>query len=1074
MKKILLFLFVCLLFGVQFLIAQPKCIYNPFYTPTFSNLLLDGGFENSPEFCQGTSSNCNLSAPSPWKCSFKIQGSSGFNTVDIFAGNNCPYKPLPGLPNSYPDAPFGCVPLPNGGPLPNEKYLGMSLGTPANNQYETFGQEFFQAGGLPSGDYSLFGFMSRTDPNDSDNDILFSIAVDFAAPTSGQIISIGDGRIQTTQTITLNTTDWTFFKIDFTVDPSFDGFTYIHIHGRRLITGSPGYIVLDDLYLEGQCEAYRDYSNVFVSDIPIISNIWNTTFFPSGELGLAGEIIVDQNLTIDGLNVNMTTADATFVVKPGVTLTIINSTISAFCGEMWEGIIVEDGGRVIVDNSNIYDARTAIKADGLNAHVQVDNNSFFERNKVHIHLTSLENFATLLFIPITQTWIRNSTFSHQQSLLDPALESQRVSIILDDCIFGNGNDIDSNTFSEKDGIRIFDSKVDITNNVFNNNHLYAIFADGQSTGNYREVNITNTNIFNQPRFSIHFQNGVSGTISGNTINHELNIDLPDIVIVNNMCTSCGKLIEVSANTINNHAFGSVYLQNNTGLVIDINNNIFNALLSSTQNPSAIYIIESSIATGFEDLNITLNQINNTKDGIKLINVSTNFVIPHISNNTISFSSGFTYLDKIGIDLLNCPGFEVENNTVTSNNNLQPTILGIWMADCGGSVVTNNTLNDLGIALLFHNDNTSLIPENNNINNCENSIVLYFNIFNANNLGDCLGSVNIPVDNNITNSLNADYVLINAPDVADVEDNINENCWYTNDICGGVDKYYTDGTHLPSLLTEVFPSGSILKKPNGTSTFCPVPIGPVLPSIPPPPVCELERFRAKYVVEIRVRKMGGITHAKDRLSKFVRQLVAIEEDIAHRDFIAAELKLPGLLPVCDLEEHIKEVLEIHVDQKKQHRSLTQAEKDTLINKAERSPHLLGQVVYTACAILKAEENLDFEDHIPVFGGNNNNARLAAPEITSSENNSSLENKIAFVHIYPNPAKDGKVSINYKLPKGTTGKIEFYDVKGQSLYVAPLNEGQNITDIRFSNFTNGVYIYKVYINSKLLQTSKLMME
>jgi len=298
MKKILLFLFVCLLFGVQFLIAQPKCIYNTFYTPTFNNLLLDGGFENSPEGCQQNKSNCNLSAPSPWKCSFKIQGSSGLNTVDIFADNNCPYKTFPGLPNSYPNAPSG---LPNGGcVLPsNNTYLGMGFGTPANNQYETFGQEFFQAGKLPSGDYSLFGFISRTDPNDSDNDILFSIAVDLSAPTSGQTLPLGDARIQTTQTITLNTTDWTFFKIDFTVNSSFDGFKFIHIHGRQSIVGSPGYIVLDDLYLEGPCEAYYNYGNTLVSSIPIVSNIWNTTFFPNGKIGLKGTITVDIDLTID-------------------------------------------------------------------------------------------------------------------------------------------------------------------------------------------------------------------------------------------------------------------------------------------------------------------------------------------------------------------------------------------------------------------------------------------------------------------------------------------------------------------------------------------------------------------------------------------------------------------------------------------------------------------------------------------------------------------------------------------------------------------------------------------------------
>jgi len=193
---------------------------------------------------------------------------------------------------------------------------------------------------------------------------------------------------------------------------------------------------------------------------------------------------------------------------------------------------------------------------------------------------------------------------------------------------------------------------------------------------------------------------------------------------------------------------------------------------------------------------------------------------------------------------------VDNNPITSNGNLQSTMVGIRMSDSEGSSVRNsNTMDDLGIGLLFANSNIDLIPQGNNINNCENSIVLYFNIFN--NLGNALGSKNSPVNNTITNSINADYVLIHNS-LDSVEDNIKQNYWYTNDFCGGVDKYYEDGAPFPVLLTQVFPCSSILKKPVGAS--CPVtgpftfPCAPPLPNFPTPPACEIERFRTKYIEE----------------------------------------------------------------------------------------------------------------------------------------------------------------------------------------------------------------------------------
>ena len=78
------------------------------------------------------------------------------------------------------------------------------------------------------------------------------------------------------------------------------------------------------------------------------------------------------------------------------------------------------------------------------------------------------------------------------------------------------------------------------------------------------------------------------------------------------------------------------------------------------------------------------------------------------------------------------------------------------------------------------------------------------------------------------------------------------------------------------------------------------------------------------------------------------------------------------------------------------------------------------------------------------------------------------------LYPNPVTANHVNIQYRLPEKITGKVEIYDITGNTLHLSEFNNDKNIIELNLNNFAKGLYIYKIYINNKLLKTDKLMIE
>ena len=106
------------------------------------------------------------------------------------------------------------------------------------------------------------------------------------------------------------------------------------------------------------------------------------------KLQVEGTLEIDVDYCLRGYQLVMKPASR-ILVKSGVTLTVDESTKIRGCDQMWQGIALEDGATLNVDNSTIEDAQYAILATG-NGNVSVTN-SVFNNNFVGIYF--LQSFA---------------------------------------------------------------------------------------------------------------------------------------------------------------------------------------------------------------------------------------------------------------------------------------------------------------------------------------------------------------------------------------------------------------------------------------------------------------------------------------------------------------------------------------------------------------------------------------------------------------------------------------------------------------------------------------------------------
>lgn len=75
------------------------------------------------------------------------------------------------------------------------------------------------------------------------------------------------------------------------------------------------------------------------------------------------------------------------------------------------------------------------------------------------------------------------------------------------------------------------------------------------------------------------------------------------------------------------------------------------------------------------------------------------------------------------------------------------------------------------------------------------------------------------------------------------------------------------------------------------------------------------------------------------------------------------------------------------------------------------------------------------------------------------------------LYPNPAQN-KCTYEATLSETESGMIMIFDLNGRFISSYKLDAGYNQLDLDLSGYSNGIYLYKIYINGEVVDYKKLV--
>jgi hypothetical protein len=294
----------------------------------------------------------------------------------------------------------------------------------------------------------------------------------------------------------------------------------------------------------------------------------------TGEYNLNSNLTLTDNLTINSSNIAI--APDIIIDTDIYTLTIINSQLFA-CGDMWNGIFQDNSaGKIIITNSNIKDAKTAVYAEEGTVEI---NGTIFNHNFTSIELSN-HDFS----VSGTDNTFYGNKFKNSNSEISKAPHigedpDQHILITdVDEVEIGISNSaIDPNVFSNSlVGIKSLNSNTVVLNNDFRN------IGDNNFQERYSQIN------FIVPPNAAIWSQGVSSGSSGSI--------------------SVGDDTDDGKNTFSNCESG-IYATINTGVSVTKNNfsnNMIGIRLEQLQDNS---------------VSIQRNVMDDFIDGISLFNVS---------------------------------------------------------------------------------------------------------------------------------------------------------------------------------------------------------------------------------------------------------------------------------------------------------------------------------------------------------------------------------------------------------------------------------------------------------------------
>jgi len=771
----------------------------------------------------------------------------------------------------------------------------------------------------------------------------------------------------------------------------------------------------------------------------------------------SGVTLTIRNMTVEfGLG-------ATLNVLNGGTLRLEKATLQAACPlNMWQGIVVTGNGNVTMTNyglftySTIYDAIIGIDLSGTSAKATINNLSYFERNETHIKISNGG----------TQNSFLSSYFNHQVPLKDQTrglnqsggttgtrygitgIEVNNTSntMIIGSTISGQGNTFNDGQY----GIYAYNSNVTSLRNTFNTLRNRGILADGQWQN--RTINVTNYNTFNGNRTAIDAHYGVNLTVQSNTFNNGYEHGLywaynygSDLKVGDMTTPSLG-------NTFNYQNWSCIFANDNANAGTQIT--IARNTIQNSSYAYGILVQESSLATNntYQEMFISNNSITNIDYGIMLTNIKGYYgqqdpLLQDPLTNTLKIQynviNGFG-VNKSGILGGNSPRIRTTNNEVYTTNNSTWGNVGINFTNGYEGLIAQNTCKSAaGIVSALN-----MLGANITCNVLEENIVGIDLISEQlRSLGQTHGIIGGQKRQNFFNNM-----PIGSWDMKLDNSSQNYNKW--------VDPYTTDSRIDYSTALLPYPPNSIVLT-GGTISSCYNTIiggggenGLSLPEENIFSSSDFEDGNTQWLVEYMLQSQQYETGANfaESNNSFIPQLLRFENYFSTGNFVAASEIFQQFNPIHTFEKNFKEVYEVALGYRTEEiRKLHDDEIERLIAIASQNPKDAGPAVFSARAILKFKENMDFVDKIDEPPYN------AQSESNKTDETNGIANTVGKIKVYPNPAES---EVTIETPEKSLYLVSITNAFGQKVFSGSFD---SLTKINTSELKSGIYLLEI-INEK----------
>ncbi len=834
-------------------------------------------------------------------------------------------------------------------------------------------------------------------------------------------------------------------------------------------------------------------------------------------LDIQGHLTINTNLTLQYDTISIY-SNKQIIVQSGYTLTIKNSILYA-CKDMWSGIRLEPGAQLIINNSLILDADTAIlsrsNADNTDAY------GYYQLN----YVTFNKNRYGIVQMPhpdISNTHIniRGCTFDCQSNIqwsagdnLKAPYSSQKshTAIVMDMSIdepvltIGDASSGAYRNYIYRHQYGLIDKGGSLRIENLMVQYLYSTAGctaiDGagvwQHGGNLTmEASANLTNIFDHCRVGVLYESGVSQTVRIN----------------GNQFSNIGLGLECLLGQVK--AVGVVWVRQSKGMQIDVNDNEvlysergirvvlcseceitakYNSMRNNSFNINITETHKSTITVYENRINEDMNNSTWSMEGVNISQVLSTPLSASVSSNTIKKS-------RVGVKGSYCNFLSIRDNTIEFPSNTNGAVkYSIRIEGCEKALVTGNIIVRYGGAAQSGQQNqlfgisselsVAAHIRNNIIARCGTAIRI---------LGDNSGGLN--VESFIYCNRMIDYYYGLRLDAAGIgtqgsEDEPSDNRWEisSGNTTIGIYDYYTIGNASSEwwvrddagrpwwlqIANPLFPQYFIVNNPytefvctyDSTSQYRREEYGDIIRNMGR---YSLDSINAandymfkwqvfNYIVyDSSYFSLGDSLDAHfisfaDTFKYTVAGIIGnINEYLRRGDTLQAQQYLSMLMPGDSAEYVYKQVLRIY--ERTWVRGIEHIDSAFIYDLhkiALRHPQISGMGVYMARAM--AQE--DYDDF------------LTEPE--SSRRSEAEKDSTAMERfiLYPNPS-DGFVRYEWGLEEETVKEMVISDMQGRQLIHQSLPQKQGMVLVNLVDYPSGIYLLQLFCNGSRCNTQRII--